>query len=135
MGSIVQLQVDAARRDRYGRAMAQVFTMKGEQRVWLQEKLISSGLARVISSKDNRRCIPELLAAEKTARDSSQGAWRAGLFSIKSAVSEEILAGLAQNYEIVEGKVENIAEVKGRVYLNFGRNWRRDFTVVISADA
>jgi micrococcal nuclease len=135
MGEVVQLQVDAARRDRYGRVIAQVFVTNGEQRIWLQERLVASGLARVISSRDNRHCIAELLAAEKTARESSQGAWRTGLFSVKSAASEDILTGLAQNYEIVEGKVENIAEVKGRVYLNFGRNWRRDFTAVISGDA
>lgn len=135
MGQVVQLQLDELRRDRYGRVMAQIFVTRGNERIWLQEKVVSAGLARVISSKENRRCIPELLAAEKAAREGQQGAWRSGLFSVRSAASEDILIGLAQNYEIVEGKVENIAEVKGRIYLNFGRNWRRDFTAVIPSDA
>jgi micrococcal nuclease len=135
MGQVVQLQLDTVRRDRYGRVMAQIFVTRGEERIWLQEKLIAAGLARVISSRDNRRCIPELLAAEKHARDNRQGYWATGLFSVKPAASEEVLAGLAQSFEIVEGRIENVAEVRGRIYLNFGKNWRRDFTATLSGDA
>jgi len=134
-GQVVQLQLDAARRDRYGRVMAQVFVMKGDQRIWVQEKLVGSGLARVISSKENRGCIPELLSAEEAARNSRLGNWATGLFAVKQAASEDVLTGLAQNFEIIEGRVENVAEVKGRVYLNFGKNWRRDFTATIPGDA
>jgi micrococcal nuclease len=134
-GQVVQLRLDAPQRDRYGRVMAQIFVAKGEDRVWVQEKLIAGGFARTISSKDNRACTPALLAAEKVARDTGQGHWRTGLFAVRPAASEDVLAGLAQSYEIVEGQVENVAEVRGRIYLNFGRNWRRDFTATISADA
>ena len=131
----VELRVDAAQRDRYGRLLAQVFVTRDGERVWLQERLIASGHARVISSKDNRMCVSELLTAENTARQAGQGEWRTGVFSVKQAASEDILAGLVQNYEIVEGRIENVAEVRGRTYLNFGKNWRRDFTVSISSDA
>jgi micrococcal nuclease len=134
-GQVIHLELDAARRDRYGRVIAQVFVTRGEQRIWLQEKLVAGGLARVMSTKDNRRCIAELLAAEKTARDNRQGHWATGVFSVKPAASEDVLAGLAQSFEIVEGRVENVAEVKGRIYLNFGRNWRRDFTATVPVDA
>jgi hypothetical protein len=51
------------------------------------------------------------------------------------ASSEDVLAGLAQSYEVVEGRIETVAEVRGRTYLNFGRNWRRDFTVTVAGDA
>jgi micrococcal nuclease len=135
MGKVVQLQLDPVRRDRYGRVMAQVFVTKDEQRIWLQEKLIAEGLARVMSSKENRGCVSELLAAEKTARDNRQGHWATGLFSVKPAASEDLLAGLTQSFEIIEGRVDNVTEVRGRVYVNFGRNWRRDFTATIPADA
>ena len=131
----VELRLDTTQRDRYGRLLAQVFVTKDDQRVWLQERLIASGHARVISSKDNRMCIGDLLTAENTARQTGQGEWHSGVFSVKQAASEDILAGLVQNYEIVEGRIENVAEVRGRTYLNFGKNWRRDFTVSISSDA
>jgi micrococcal nuclease len=134
-GQKVELRLDSGHRDRYGRLLAQVFVTKDGQRVWLQERLIASGLARVISSKDNRLCVPELLGIEKTARETNQGQWRTGLFSVKPAASEDMLQGLAQSYEIVEGRIENVAEVRGRTYLNFGKNWRRDFTVTVPSDA
>lgn len=134
-GQSVELRLDARRRDRYGRVLAQLFVTKDGQRLWVQERLVAAGLARVMSSRENRICIPDLLSAEKSARDTAQGNWRTGLFAIKQAASEDILSGLAQSYEIVEGRVENVAEVRGRVYVNFGKNWRRDFTAAIGTDA
>ncbi len=135
VGQVVELRLDARQRDRYGRVLAQLFVTKDGQRIWVQERLIAAGHGRVISSRDNRRCIQELLALEKSARDARQGQWGTGLFSVMQAASEDVLAGLAQSYEIVEGRVETVAEVRGRTYLNFGKNWRRDFTVTISSDA
>jgi micrococcal nuclease len=134
-GEMVELRLDARRRDRYGRVLAQLFVTKDGKRVWVQEQLVSAGLARVMSSRENRICVPDLLSAERTARETGQGSWRTGLFSIKQAASEDILSGLAQSYEIIEGRVENVAEVRGRIYVNFGKNWRRDFTVNVSSDA
>lgn len=134
-GQTVELRLDARRRDRYGRVLAQLFVSRDGQRVWVQERLIAAGLARVMSGRENRICVPDLLSAEKTARETGHGQWRNGLFAIRSAASEEILSGLAQSYEIVEGRIETVAEVRGRTYLNFGKNWRRDFTVTIAADA
>jgi hypothetical protein len=43
-----------------------------------------------------------------------------------------VLFRLEQSYEIVEGEVANVAEIRGRTYINFGTNWRRDFTIFIS---
>jgi hypothetical protein len=34
-------------------------------------------------------------------------------------------------YQLVEGKVRDAAEVRGRIYLNFGENWREDFTITV----
>jgi micrococcal nuclease len=135
LGQRAQLHLDAGRRDRYGRLLAQIFVEKNGQRVWVQHQIVASGLARVISSRDSRLCIAELLAAENTAREARRGHWGTGLFAVRPAGAEDLLTGLAQNYEIVEGRVENVAEVRGRIYLNFGRNWRRDFTAAISSEA
>ncbi|MCW8951924.1 MAG: thermonuclease family protein, partial [Rhodospirillales bacterium] len=38
---------------------------------------------------------------------------------------------LIDTFQLVEGRVVDTANVKGTVYLNFGRNWRTDFTVAI----
>ena len=53
----------------------------------------------------------------------------------KEAFSSEGTAELAAageafqgRFELVEGEVLNADEVRGRGYLNFGRDWRQDFT-------
>lgn len=135
LGQRAELHLDAGRRDRYGRLLAQIFTEKSGQRIWVQQQIVAAGLARVISTRDSRPCITDLLAAENTAREAKRGLWGTGLFAVRAAAAEDLLATLTQSYEIVEGRVEHVAEIRNRTYLNFGRNWRRDFTVTISAEA
>ncbi len=35
------------------------------------------------------------------------------------------------SFQLVMGRVRETAEVDERIYLNFGENWRKDFTVTI----
>lgn len=35
------------------------------------------------------------------------------------------------SYQLVEGVVAQVGESSGRIYLNFDKDWRRDFTVLI----
>lgn len=133
VGKKISLQQDGRKRDRYGRLLAHVFAEIDGERVWVQEKLIAAGMARVISFPDNRLCIRQLLETESHARQEPRGLWKTGYFAVRPAAAEDLLYRLAQNYEIIEGQVENVAEVKGRTYINFGQNWRRDFTILIAA--
>ncbi len=132
VGKKVELRLNGRTRDRYGRLMAQAFVVNGKERVWVEGRLASEGLARIISSWDNRACARELLALENRAREAGKGLWGTGFFAVRSAAAEAVLTGLARNYEIVEGQVQNVAEIKGKVYINFGRNWRQDFTAFVS---
>ncbi len=63
-GATVELKFGGRRLDRHGHALAQVFVVNGETRLWLQEELVAKGLARVYSFPDNRACVAELLARE-----------------------------------------------------------------------
>lgn len=132
VGKKVELRLNGRTRDRYGRLMAQAFVVNGKERVWVEGKLAAEGLVRVISSWDSRACARELLALENGARVAGKGLWGTGFFAVRSAGAEAVLTGLVRNYEIVEGQVQNVAEIKGKVYINFGRNWRRDFTIFVS---
>ncbi|MBF0393872.1 MAG: thermonuclease family protein, partial [Alphaproteobacteria bacterium] len=38
-------------------------------------------------------------------------------------------------YHLVEGRVVKVAETRGKTYLNFGADWRTDFTVTLDAAA
>ena len=103
----------------------------GESRVWVQEALVSTGLARVYSFADNRACAAELLAQEQDARAKRLGLWRASVCRIQDAADAERLGRLIHSYQLVEGTVVAVGEGRGRLYLNFAQDWRRDFTVSI----
>ena len=85
-------------------------------------------MAADVTDKD---CAVTLLAAEAEARQNKRGLW-ADPSAIKNAESPgDILAGIGQ-FTIVEGKVLSVRQAGTTTYLNFGRNWTRDFAVTIS---
>src|SRR5690606_1490859 len=92
---------------------------------------LRSGLARVYSFPDNRSCLDVLLAAEGEGRAERAGIWRDPYYAIRDATEVETLLDREGGYELVEGRVINADAVGNRVYFNFGRVWREDFTVVI----
>ncbi len=36
-------------------------------------------------------------------------------------------------FQIVEGQVQNVVSIRGTTYLNFGNDWREDFTASVSS--
>lgn len=127
-GHLVTVTAKAPKQDRYDRVRGQIFvTDDGE--VWLQLALLRMGLARVSISPDRRECVKELYAAEADARARHVGIWTAPAYAVRQAAS--VPAGDLGTFQIVEGKVVN-ASVKSRAYLNFGADWKRDFTATIA---
>lgn len=115
--------------DRYGRQPAFVFLPGSETPV--QSELLRRGEALVSTEMANKDCAAELAAAEAEARQAKRGTW-ADPTAIKNAESPgDILAGIGR-FTVVEGKVLSVRQAGTTTYLNFGRNWTRDFAVTIS---
>jgi len=131
-GKDVELRYGGTRTDRHGYALAQVFVVDGGTRLWLQQEMIAKGLARVYSFPDNRACVKELLASESEAREKALGVWGSPVYRIESALDVDRLGRLTDTYQLVEGTVLSVGEGAGRVYLNFARDWRSDFTISIA---
>ncbi len=130
LGRTVQLKLSERPIDRYGRVVAQVF-VSGD--TWVQGELVRLGLARVESSADSRGMIVSMQEIEDIARVAKLGIWSDNRYAVRTA--EETEQHL-NRFEIVEGRVAAADQVNGRVYLNFGPDWRTDFTVSIApADA
>ena len=121
--------------DRHGRALAQVYALNGEQPVWVQQKMLEQGMARVYSFPDNRACLPDLFAAEGRARVGGLGIWSDSYYRVRRADRPADLAQLLGHYELVEGRVFQAEKLGGQVFLNFGRYFKEDFTAVIDARA
>lgn len=130
LGQQVVLRYGGEREDRHGRALGQLFVL-GETEVWLQQAMVGAGLARVYSFPDNRNCLLELFAAESRARTMALGIWSDPYYSVRRADRPQALLQRSGHYELVEGRVLLADAAGGRVYLNFGRYWKEDFTVVI----
>lgn len=136
LGRTVMLGYGGEEVDRYERALAQVFVDQGgDQPVWAQALMVRSGLARVYSFPDNRQCLDQLYVAEGQARAERLGIWANPYYSVRAADRPADLLQRAGHYELVEGRVLLADRSGSRVYLNFGRLWKEDFTVVIEAPA
>src|SRR5580698_62104 len=114
--------------DRYGRQTAFVWLLPDETLV--QRELLARGEAIVSADVSDKECAAALLAAEAGAREAKRGSW-ADASVIKNTESPgDILAGIGR-FALVEGKVLSVRQAGATTYLNFGRNWTRDFAVTI----
>lgn len=115
--------------DRYGRQTAFAF-IAGEANS-VQALLLAQGEAFYAADIANKDCAAALLAAEAAGRVAKKGIW-AGSSATKNAESVgDITAGNGR-FMLVEGRVLSVRQAGATTYLNFGRNWTRDFAVTIS---
>jgi endonuclease YncB( thermonuclease family) len=124
-GKYATLATPRPKLDRHGYLRAQVAT-SGE---WVQEALLREGLARVFLLPTHPQCAKELYAAEAAARDAGRGLWALSEYAVRSP---ENLGRDRGTFQIVEGRVVSAAVKGGRAYLNFGNDWKNDFTVTIA---
>lgn len=128
-GRPLRLSYGGLRRDRHGRLLAHLHDPDG---VWVQGALLAQGMARVYSFPDNRAAIAEMLALEAEARAARRGIWSHSFYRVRTA---EDVAAAGEGYHLVEGTVRQVARPRSLTYLNFGEDWRSDFTVSVDAAA
>jgi len=129
LGKEVRLSFGGTDKDRHGRLLAHLHAADG---AWVQGTLLEAGLARVYSFADNRAQVAEMLAIEADARAAKRGIWGLPFYAVRDAAETARHVG---SFQVVEGRVVKAAKVKGTVYLNFGADWRSDFTAAVGADA
>ena len=129
LGRSVRLAFGGRQRDRNGRWLAHITVADTNQ--WVQGTMLRAGWARVYTFLDNRAEIPAMLAEEVAARRASRGIWPDPHYRVRAATEEQ---WVFDRFELVEGWVVDAARVRGRIYLNFGTNWRDDFTVTIAPE-
>jgi len=132
LGRSVEIAYAEHRRDRYGRLLAHLFLNRNGERVWVQGELLSSGHARAYGLPGSFACMRELLAHENVARLSRAGLWANAAYAARRAFRTREILRQRNTYQIVEGRVARVATSKSRTYLNFGRDWRTDFTAGIA---
>ncbi len=122
-GRAVTLYFGGTRLDRHGRLLAHLGTDDGR---WVQGEMLGLGMARVYTFADNRAAVDAMLERERRARSAAVGIWGHLFYTVREPEDLDRDIG---TFQVVEGRVLDAAKVKGRVYLNFGADWRTDFTV------
>lgn len=131
----IELRYGGQQRDRYDRALAQVFTLTpdGETDIWVQEDMVRQGLARVYPWPDTDQDTARLYAAEQEARAAGRGIWGLPYYAIRNP-DPNPLAQDVDSFQIIEGIITSTANVRGQVYLNFGSDYKTDFTISLTKD-
>lgn len=120
--------------DRYGRIVAHV-EVQDEPIIWVQAALVHAGRVRVLPGSGDPDCTRRLLILERQARSLGRGLWSDAAFSVLNADSVPAAFVAAGRFVIVEAAVRRVGEVGGRLFLDFGRRHRDDFTIVIPREA
>ena len=136
VGRKVELELVSRRIDRHRRLLAHVYVVAldapGGGRTWVQGELLRQGTSRVATTLDTRRFAAEMLAIEAEARADGRGIW--ALDYHRTLTPGEAASGIG-SFRLVQGRVREVNIVGGRAYLNFGDDWRSDFTVSLGAPA
>ena len=127
LGRTLTLHPASTPGDRWGRALAH---LERDDGLWVQGEMLRQGWARVYTFADNRALAAQMLALEREARAARRGIWNHPYYAI---VAPERTGRVLNTFQLVEGTVMDTGQVKGRVYLNFGADWKTDFTVMVPA--
>ena len=112
--------------DRYGRVPVRAHTAQVGD---LAAALVETGWAMVWPRAGQVADFNALYEAEAAARARGAGAWGEGVFQILDPDPDR-LAQRLDGPVIVQGRIISTGEDRnGRLYLNFGLNWRSDFTL------
>lgn len=125
MGKEVSLYYGGRKMDRYGRILAHLFLEDG---TWVQGEMLKRGMARLYSFADNRSIIPEMRSEEKSARLKNAGIWGLDFYKIKP---QETSGRHTNSFQVISGRIIDVATVRSNTYLNFGEDYKTDFTIVV----
>jgi hypothetical protein len=109
--------------DRYGIPLAQVIREDG---AWAQSDMLSRGLAWVDATGAGRKMPDTLKDMEAAARGQQLGFWSNPSYAVKTPDS---VGRYANSFQLVEGKVLSATKKADYAYINFGRDWKKDFTI------
>ncbi|GGG96540.1 nuclease [Glycocaulis albus] len=126
-GEDLRLEPAGPGRNRHGTLIAEASGPQGS----LQDALISLGWVMTDSHGDHTGPTPSRLVLEEAARNAGLGAWAHHDLRVHGT-DPNALAPWLDSVQIVEGRVISTGQARdGRIYLNFGTDWRTDFTVQV----
>jgi len=115
--------------NRMGHSLVHLARMDND--AWAQGTLLALGLARVKTSAHNAHMAAQMLETEAQARKAKAGIWADDAYRV---FNTEDAGNAIGSFAIIEGRIESVAIKKNRIYMNFGKDWKTDFTVSIAPE-
>jgi endonuclease YncB( thermonuclease family) len=125
-GKQVTLAYDVQKNDKYKRLLAYVYS--GD--VFVNAELIKQGYAQVYTFPPNVKYTDVFVEFQRQARKEKRGLW--GSYDDKDIAPSQAHKRIG-TLASVKGRVVSVYKTKKTVFLNFGKNYKTDFTVVIFA--
>lgn len=115
-GKTIGLQFDTERRDRFGRTLAHIFLLNGNN---IQASLLGDGLAMPVTIPPNLNWISCYRIQSEMARNNEKGLW--SLSNYQPIATREITSQ-HEGFRFIKGKIVNISESKSNIWINLEHN-------------
>lgn len=119
---LIRIEFDMEKFDKYGRLLGYCFI----ENTFINAKLLEEGLAVIYTKPPNVKYSDLFLKKQKQARENKKGLWRE-----HKTINAQKANLYINQIQTVTGTVLNTYKSKNCVFLNFGRDYKTDFTVVI----
>ncbi len=114
--------------DRMGHSIAHIVRKKDG--TWINGMLVRKGMAWAAPDAAAPDMAPALYTQEILARKEESGLW--GKDSAFPLLTPDNAGEGEGAFRVVEGVVNRAATSRNNLYLNFGEDWKKDFTVMIT---
>ncbi|MFH1519555.1 MAG: thermonuclease family protein [Candidatus Omnitrophota bacterium] len=121
-GKNIRIEFDIEKTDRYGRLLGYCFV----DDIFVNAKLIEEGYAVLYTWPPNLKYVDLFVESQDKARRLGKGLWSSFL-TIDHTQANQYIGQIRR----IEGRVVSTYKSAKCVYLNFGQNYKNDFTVVI----
>lgn len=101
-----------------------------DNNVWVQGSMLQNGLARIYTAAKNAELLNEMQTAENIAIKKGLGIWTTS--SPHKIISPDQTPDALGDFAVIEGTIQKVASIRNNIYLNFGANWKTDFTIMIT---
>lgn len=126
-GKDISLEFDVEIKDRYGRTLAYVY----DGQTMINRELVLSGAAPAVPYPPNLKYYKELADAMEQARREKRGLWAdPGRWMVASDDAGEYIG----ESKTITGRVVSTGTIGTGIFLNFGLDYKTDFTAFIPAD-
>jgi micrococcal nuclease len=102
-----------------------------ETGVWVQQEMLTSGHAFYFAQVKSNLPHEGLLKFEQEARQQKRGLWSYTGYRFQKASVDENKNIRPGWFQFIEGRVLSAKRNNNRVFLNFGPDWSKDFTIEV----